>query len=91
MPFKKILLVILYVICYIFLYFRREKHLRPALSAKHLGTLPTTGYTPPVWSPATCIHPSVMPTEPHPHPPIPEGVEGIEPSQRRTTHPLCWG
>ena len=38
------------VMCYIFyiLCFRREKHLRPALSAKHLGTLPATGYTPPV-------------------------------------------
>ena len=30
------------------LYFRRGKHLRPALSAKHLGTLPGQAIPPPV-------------------------------------------
>ena len=31
---------------------------------------------------------SAMPTEPHPPPP--QGVEGIEPSQRRSTHTLVF-
>ena len=74
----------IYIMCYMFyiLYFMREKHLRPALSARHLETLPATGYIPPpVCRPATCIHPLCDAQQsPIRHPThTPEGVKGIEP------------